>query len=314
MPRQTSTRRGGYSQRQRPMFGVGRPSSAGGASRGRGMGGLKMRLLIAVGLALFALVSYYGNPGDENQITGAMERVALAEEDQEMALGRQAAPQMVQQHGGASRDRGAQQLVDEIGDELLVALDRWIADREAETGEELTNPYQFEFTLLADPKTVNAFALPGGQVFITEALFERLETHGQLAGVLGHEVGHVIARHGNKRMAKQKLFSGLAMAGGALGGDANSARTAQMITQMVSMQYGRQDELESDGWGVELTALSGYDPRAMIGLMRILDEASGGGGPPEMLSTHPKPANRVQYIQGVIKEKFPNGLPDGLRP
>ncbi len=75
------------------------------------------------------------------------------------------------------------------------------------------NPYRFRFTLLADPQTVNAFALPGGQVFITEALFDRLQTDGQLAGVLGHEIGHVLERHGNKRMAKQKLFSGLAMAG-----------------------------------------------------------------------------------------------------
>lgn len=286
------------------MFGAGR-SAAGG----RGSGGMKMRLLMALGIAAFALISYYGNPGDENQITGQVERVAYAEEADEIKIGLQAAPQMVQQHGGESHDRIAAERVNEIGLELLRALEAKISK------EGRTNPYQFEFTLLADDQTINAFALPGGQVFITEALYHRLDKQGnaELAGVIGHEIGHVIARHGNKRMAKQKLFSGLATAGGVAGGDANSQRTAQMIAQMVSMKYGRQDELESDQWGVELLVLAGYDPRAMVGVMKVLDEASPSGGPPEMMSTHPKPANRIEYILQVIKSKFPEGLPAGLR-
>ena len=312
MPTRTRQTRGGYG-RQRPMFGMG---GRGQSQSGRSKSGLKMRLLMALGLALFALLSYYGNPGDTNQITGNSERVALTEEDQEMALGRQAAPDMVRQHGGASRRRADVARVNAIGRELLIALEDWINKRQQEIGGkvQLRNPYQFEFTLLADPKTVNAFALPGGQVFITEALYDRLGTDGELAGVVGHEIGHVIERHGNERMAKQKMFAGLAQAGGVAGGDVNSARMAQMVTQMISMSYGREDELESDGWGVELCALAGYDPRAMIGVMKVLDEASPGGGPPEMMSTHPKPANRMEYIRQVIQSKFPNGLPPGLRP
>ena len=102
---------------------------------------------------------------------------------------------------------------------------------------------------------------------------------------------------------------------GVAGGDINSARMAQMVGQMVNMKYGRQDELESDRWGVQLTAEAGYDPRAMLGVMEILDQASGGGGGPlEMMSTHPKPANRMQYIKDVIAEAFPQGLPSGLEP
>ena len=177
------------------------------------------------------------------------------------------------------------------------------------------NPYRenFHFTLLADPKTVNAFALPGGQVFITAALYHALETQGQLAGVLGHEIGHVIERHGNKRMAKEQLFQGLAAAGGVAGGDQQSAQMAQAAAQMVSMKYGRDDELESDKWGVRLMEMAGYDPRAMIGVMQVLEKA-GGDGPPEFLSTHPKPANRIAYIERVIAEEFPNGVPPGLEP
>ncbi len=286
------------------MFGVGQQRASGG-----GMSGLKVRLLIALAIAAFALISYYGQPGDQNKVTGESERVALRDEQQEIQLGLQAKPEMVQMHGGPSRDAGAQQMVNSIGRQLLSALNEWIAQHYPD-GE---NPYQFNFTLLADPKTVNAFALPGGQVFITQALFDALETEGQLAGVLGHEIGHVIARHGNKRMAKQQLFQGLATAGGVAGGDVNAQRMSQMIAQMVSMKYGRDDELESDKWGVRLCALAGYDPRAMIGVMKVLEQAAGSGGPPEMMSTHPKPANRVAYIQGVIAEEFPQGVPKGLK-
>lgn len=302
------------------MFNVGgrRNPTQGGVGGRRGLGGgLKMRLLIALGIAAFALISYYGNPGDENKVTGDMERVQFDEEVEEMRLGVQAKPQMVQQHGGKSRDRAAQQRVTEVGFELLQALQDDLRGKE---GRSIPDGYDFSFTLLADPKTVNAFALPGGPIFITEALYRQLNdrSNGELAGVLGHEVGHVIERHGNKRMAKQRLFSGLATAGGVAGGDANSQRMAQMAAQMVSMKYGREDELESDYWGVKLLLMAGYDPRSMIGVMQVLDKAGGGGGPPEMLSTHPKPANRIEYIQRVIaqvvSEEYNGQLPPNLRP
>jgi predicted Zn-dependent protease len=271
---------------------------------------LKARLLIALAIVAFAVISYYAKPGDVNEVTGETERVALADEADEIQLGLQAAPEMVDMHGGPSRNMADQQLVQTIGDRLLNALDD---DLRAKNRH---NPYRdaFRFTLLADPQTVNAFALPGGPVFITQALFDRLSTEGQLAGVLGHEVGHVLSRHSNKQMARQGLFQGIAGAVGVLGGDVNSARMGQMISAVLSTRYGRDAELESDKWGVRLAADAGYDPRAMIDVMKVLDEAGGGGSPPEFLSTHPKPANRVEYIKQVIAEEFPDGVPEGLRP
>lgn len=270
----------------------------------RSNGSWKTRLVIAVIIAFFAVVSYYMS-SDKNPVTGESQRVAMTT-DQEIALGLQAAPEMIAQHGGELPDRAAQAHVDQVGGQLLEALNHELAQQGRQ------NPFPFEFHLLADPSTINAFALPGGQVFITAALYRDLETEGQLAGVLGHEMGHVLSRHGAQQMAKQNLTQGLAGAAGVAGGDVNSARMAQMVGQFINMKYGREDELESDQWGVRLMGMAGYDPRAMIGVMEVLERA-GGEGPPEFLSTHPKPANRVAYIQQVIQEEYPNGVPDGLK-
>lgn len=286
-----------------PLFGRTRPQGNAGSA-------IKMRLLIALALVAFAVLSYFMKAKDKNEVTGEMERVALGEEADEIQLGMQAAPEMVDMHGGPSRSRADQQLVNTVGERLLVALDKDLKEKG------LRNPYRdaFTFTLLADPQTVNAFALPGGPVFITQALYAALKTEGQLAGVLGHEIGHILSRHGNKQMARQGLFQGIAGAVGVLGGDANSARMGQMVSAVLSTRYGRDAELESDKWGVKLMTMAGYNPESMIGVMKVLEEASGaGGGPPEFLSTHPKPANREKYIQQVIEEEFPDGLPPNLR-
>jgi predicted Zn-dependent protease len=292
----------GDDQRRPSVFGHTRPQGGGGSA-------IKMRLLIALALVAFAVLSYFLKAKDKNEVTGEMERVALVDEADEIQLGMQAAPEMVDMHGGPARSLPDQQLVNKVGNRLLDALDRDLAAHGRH------NPYRdaFRFTLLADPQTVNAFALPGGPVFITQALYTALETEGQLAGVLGHEIGHILSRHGNKQMARQGLFQGVAGAIGVLGGDMNSARMGQMVSAVLSTRYGRDAELESDEWGVKLMALAGYDPNSMLGVMRILEEATGaGGGPPEFLSTHPKPANREKYIEEVIKKEFPDGVPPNL--
>ncbi len=263
----------------------------------------KIRALIAVALALFTFVSYLMK-GDKNPITGEKQRVGMSVE-QEIALGINSRSEMAAQHGGLHHDPEARADVQRTGNQLVSAFEQDLA----RTGK--SDPYQYEFHLLADDQTVNAFALPGGQVFITYALYSQLQTKGQLAGVLGHEVGHVISRHSAQRIAKMQLTQGLAGAAGVAGGDRNSAQIAAMVGNLVNMKYGRSDELEADMWGIKLNVLAGYDPRAMLGVMEIL-EKSGGGNQPEILSTHPKPANRKGYIEDVIREVFPQGVPEGL--
>ena len=265
----------------------------------------RSRLLIALVVAILSVIGYYGS-SVFNPITQEKQHVAGITPEQEVALGLQAAPEMAQQFGGEDPDPELQARVKRVGERLV---------GKSAAGK---TPYQFQFHVLNDPQTINAFALPGGQVFITEGLLRRLKTDGQLAGVLGHEMGHVVARHGAEHIAKQQLTQGLTGAAVLATYDPNnpssrnSAAVAAMIGNLVNMRFGRQDELEADRLGVRLGSEAGYNPRSMIALMKILEESSQGNRPPEFFSTHPNPENRIQKIQAAIKEQFPNGVPAGL--
>ena len=286
-------RRGGYDQ--------------GYGQRGRG-GGFPLRILIALGIAGFGIITYLSRT-QINPVTGEKQRVALSV-DQEKALGLQAAPQMAKQMGGVldpKADPDAR-IVAEVGHRLV---------RQTEASK---SPYvgNFNFYLLDDPKTINAFALPGGQIFITRGLYNKLQDESQLAGVLGHEVGHVIHRHSAEHMAKGQLGQSLVLATGVgaseegAGRGAMAAAAAAMANHVLQQKFGRADESESDSYGITLMEQAGYDPRGMLAVMRVLAEAGGRGRQPEFLMSHPLPENRLREIEQIIAQKYPNGVPETL--
>ena len=252
------------------------------------------RILIALLLAGAALGKYFlGTTTEQNEFTGRTQHLASSMDtpEEEMAMGLASVPQMIRQFGGTVRDPKAQALVAQVGQRLVQS-----------TAVKKTR-YRFQFHLLADPKTINAFALPGGQIFITAALFNKLENEDQLAGVLGHEIGHVVGRHSTQQLAKDDLVSGIARGVGIAMSDGSGnggMQIAQMVGNMVSMKYGRDDETESDRLGVQFMIEAGYDPEQMIGVMKILKEASGGGRQAEFMSTHPDPGNRMERIREEI--------------
>jgi beta-barrel assembly-enhancing protease len=262
-------------------------------TRGGVQGGSCIRIVMALAVAAFALISYFGSR-EYNPVVGEEQYVGITQE-QEIALGFQAVPEITSQFGGLSNDQQAQAMVDQIGAYLV---ENSLASR---------SEYPFDFNVLADRETVNAFALPGGPIFITEALFNELTTEGQVAGVLGHEIGHVIARHSAQQIAKQQLSQGLTGAVVLATYDPNDPRTqttpavAALIAQLVNLRYGREDELQSDFLGVCILHQSGYDPSELIIVMEVLARASGGSsGQPEFFSTHPNPENRIGRIQQAI--------------
>ncbi len=278
------------SEYRRYYGGTGDPYSREG--RGLGTGRFKLFLIIGLAMAAFQAFKYYTST-QTNPITGEEQRVQWNTEE-EIQLGLQAVPQMAQEYGGLHPDQRAQDYLDQVGQKLVNST---IA---AKTG------YPYDFHLLADDQVVNAFALPGGQCFITAALFSKLKNEDQLAGVMGHEIGHVIHRHGAERSASQGFIQGLiqsVLIG--TGGDQALTQVASMVGQYSSMKYGRDQELESDDFGVRLMIEAGYDPTQLIGVMDILEEASGGQKVPEFQSTHPSPENRREKIKEAI-EKYKN--------
>lgn len=254
-------------------------------------------LIIAVVMAGFALFKYYGQ-SSVNDVTGETQHISMSPE-QEIAMGLQSAPEMAQEFGGLSNDQQATAIVKQVGRDVV---QHSIA---AQT------PYQYDFHLLADPQTINAFALPGGQIFITEALLYRLTSDGKtldkdmLAGVLGHEVGHVVARHSAEKLSQMELAQGLTGAVTMATYDPsnpNSAYIAQAVSNMIQLKYGRDQELQSDNLGVRFMLESGYNPEDLIGVMEILKQAAGPNRTPEFQSTHPDPENRAERISEAIQQ------------
>ncbi|MBD0778482.1 M48 family metalloprotease [Maribacter sp. ANRC-HE7] len=245
-------------------------------------GSWKIRIFIGLAIVAFAFIQRCSNK-EENPYTGREQTINMTSE-QEIAIGVQSAPEIAQQHGGLYPDERLQSFVDFVGEKLV---DNSIA-RET--------PYEYDFHLLADDQTINAFALPGGQVFITYALFSQLN-EAQLAGVLGHEIGHVIGRHSAERIAESSFWQTITM-GASVGADAGNI--VGSIGQNTLLKNGRGDELESDELGVLFMINAGYDPMEMIEVMKILKAAAGPNRVPEFQSSHPDPENRIEKIREAI--------------
>ncbi|MCW5517616.1 M48 family metalloprotease [Muriicola sp. Z0-33] len=245
-------------------------------------GSWKIRIFIGLAIVAFAFIQRCNNK-EENPYTGRSQTISMSPE-QEIAIGLQSAPEIARQHGGLYPDERLQSFVDNIGRKLVNnSLAR-------------ETPYEYDFHLLADDQTINAFALPGGQVFITYALFSQLN-ESQLAGVLGHEIGHVIGRHSAERIAESNFWKTVSM-GASVGADAGNI--VNSIGQNTLLKNGRGDELESDELGVLFMIQSGYQPEEMIRVMEILKTAAGPNRQPEFQSTHPDPDNRIQKIKEAI--------------
>jgi predicted Zn-dependent protease len=247
-----------------------------------------MGLLMAVGSVFYY---FFGTTTYENEFTHTKQRLAIETPQEEVAMGLQSAPGMIREFGGEVADPKAQATVDAVGMKLVNA------------SAAKNTAYRWDFHLLADSRTINAFALPGGQIFITAALYQQLQNEDQLAGVLGHEIGHVVGRHSNAQMAKDKLIQGVAQGVGigmSDGHGQSSVQVAQMVGNLINMKFGRDDEYESDDLGVRFMIDAGYDPQGIIGVMEILEKAGGGSKGSDFSSTHPNPGNRVERIKEAI--------------
>lgn len=163
---------------------------------------------------------------------------------------------------------------------------------------------------LFEDKTANAFALPGGKIGVHTGLLEVATTPGQLAAVLGHEIGHVLDRHGNARMSRETLAQSGMQIGAILLGADTPMKQGMMAALGLGVQYGalmpygRDQESDADAIGVELMARAGFDPRESVTLWENMSR-SGGDAPPEFMSTHPSNATRISQLQAKIPTVLP---------
>jgi predicted Zn-dependent protease len=220
-------------------------------------------------------------------------QLILVSAEQEMELGAQAFRQVLSKSDVETSDRYVEP-VERIGQRLARVAER--------------PDYEWRFAVIDDPRQVNAFALPGGKVAVYTGIFPVARDSDGLAVVMGHELAHVIARHGAERISQGLAAQlGASVLGAAVGGgpNANLIMAAYGLgTQLgVLLPYGRTQESEADRIGLILMAKAGYDPRAALGFWERMARASGSSGsPPEFLSTHPSHATREEQIRGWLPE------------
>jgi predicted Zn-dependent protease len=204
-----------------------------------------------------------------------------------------------------STDMTKVNMVRRVGQRIATASEQLLDEKGQ--GADIRN-YKWEFNLIDDDKTINAWCMPGGKVAVYTGLLPIAKDENGLAVVMGHEVAHAIAKHGNERMSQGLLAQfgaiGLSMA---LAGNPGVASDIFMQAYGVGAQvgfllpYSRIHESEADHIGLVLMAKAGYDPRGAIALWQRMN-AKGGSRPPEFLSTHPAPESRIRNIESLIPE------------
>ncbi len=209
--------------------------------------------------------------------------------EQDVKIGREAAAE-VRRHYPVITDDQIDGYLDRLGQRLVAAAPA-----------DLSKP-QFEYSFTpVNLKDINAFALPGGPMFVNRGMIEAASGEGEVAGVMAHELAHVLLRHGTANATKAQGFQIGALAG-AIAGAVVGGNWGQVISQGSQfslgtwlMKYSREYEKQADLLGAQIMARAGYDPRELARMFETIQK-QGGGSPPQWLSSHPNPGNRTQYI------------------
>lgn len=236
---------------------------------------------LALNGSVFIILIWVGSCA-KNPVTGRNE-LMLMSKDQEIAMGQQSDPEIVS-FFGLYEDERLQRFINEKGKAMAAVSHR----------QEL--PYEFK---IVDSPVVNAFAVPGGFVYFTRGIMAHFNNEAEFAGVLGHEIGHITARHSAKQYSNAMLGQIGLVAGAVISPEfAQFADVAQQGLQLLFLKFGRDAESQSDKLGVEYSTKIGYDASEMAGFFSTLDRLSGESGQevPTFLSTHPDPADRERKV------------------
>lgn len=244
-------------------------------------------LLIAVMGMSAAMSGCSSNPA-----TGERQ-LSLISREQEIAMGEEAAPQFKEEFGGEVPSRRLQEYVTSIGMGIARRSDR--------------PDLPWEFAVVQED-TPNAFALPGGKIFITDGLMQIMESERELAAVLAHEIAHVNAKHNVQAIQRQMGTSLLIQVAGAVVGadyEAVAEAAGKVVGAMANLSYSRDAEYQADEYGIEYMQRAGHNPWGMVDLLTTLQEASGhqGGRLSEMFQTHPLTENRIEHARTILEDR-----------
>lgn len=240
-------------------------------------------------VAAFIIAGVLLTSCSRNPVTGKRQ-VMLMSESQEISMGQGYDPQVVAQYGVYS-DPTLQAFIDEKGKAMAAKSHR------------PNLPYSFK---IMDSPVVNAFAVPGGYVYFTRGILAHFNNEAEFAGVLGHEIGHIAARHSARQYSNQMLMQA-AFIGGMIASEdfRNFGDVASQGLGLLSLKFGRDNESESDVLGVQYSTDIGYDAVEMADFFQTLSRLSEGSGQsiPTFMSTHPDPGNRYAKVKQMAKQK-----------
>lgn len=227
-----------------------------------------------------------------NPISGE-EQLMLISEDQDVEIGREYAPEVEKELGGKIRNEALQSYIDSVGQRIIRISHR--------------PDWQYHF-IAVNHSMVNALALPGGYVFVTRGMLEKLTSEAQLAALLSHEIVHIVARHSSAAMSQQigisLLVQGLSSAG-TIPDSQGAYQMTQLAQQLIGLKYSRENEREADTAGMDYMVRAGYNPYGAVELMQMLERLDQAT-PIEFLSSHPSPENRVGYLTVRAQARYYN--------
>lgn len=231
-----------------------------------------------------------------NPVSGRSQLVLVSEEQAEASSAKAYAQTVseARQHGKLSTDAALNGRVQRITDRLIAQAEAMYAP---------SRSWKWSVAVIDDP-TLNAWCMPGGKMAIYTGIVTKLKlTDDEIAQVMGHEISHALLGHGRERMSRALAMQG-GMALGSIVSGYDLSVLAPVADVALTLPNSRESESEADRYGIELAARAGYDPHAAITLWEKMSKASGNG-PPQFLSTHPSPANRMQALNALVPKMMP---------
>ena len=254
-------------------------------------------LVVSLGITLFSC--------SRNAVTGRNQLTLYSESEIQSLAATEYKTFLTQNKVVSNSTSKDAEMVRRVGQRITSAINDYYT---AKGQQNILEGYQWEYNLV-DSKEVNAWCMPGGKIVVYTGLLPITQNEAALAVVMGHEVTHALAKHGNERMSQGMLQQvGQVALSVAL---ANKAQATQSIFMTaygvgsnlaVVLPFSRRDEYEADQFGLNFAAMAGYNPQEAITLWQRMEKASAGSKPPEFLSTHPSEGNRIERLQKQMPE------------